>query len=205
MAYKMKGSPLNQLGNPASIIGGLAGQTNPQSQNIFAGSMSGYMGNLAAQANVQQATQPTAAQTPTLTTNVNPASNPRVRYNMVKPGRTVANPQTTVVTPPSTVVNNPSTVNMTQSNSSRNIPAGARISNPSSITPTPINPKAVGSAETVKNVYGVATPGTFTREVKGNEAPIMQLANPELLQDGPLMPPQGVDTSITPALGFENN
>jgi hypothetical protein len=33
----------------------------------------------------------------------------------------------------------------------------------------------------------------------------MQLANPDLLQDGPQLPPESVQTSVTPTLGFENS
>ena len=71
--------------------------------------------------------------------------------------------------------------------------------------PTPINPKAVGNPATVKGVYGQANENTFTRTMAGAQSPVMQLANPNILEDGPQLPPQGVDTSITPALGFENN
>ena len=71
--------------------------------------------------------------------------------------------------------------------------------------PTPINPKAVSNPKTVNGVYGNANANTFTRTVTGNEAPIMQLANPNVLQDGPQLPPEAVQTSVTPTLGFENS
>jgi len=55
--------------------------------------------------------------------------------------------------------------------------------------PNAINPKAVGNPMTVNGVYGNANDSTFTRTVN----------------DGPQLPPQGVQTSVTPTLGFENN
>jgi hypothetical protein len=77
---------------------------------------------------------------------------------------------------------------------------------------SPINPKAVGNARMVRNVYGNQNPGTFTRSVQPNGSPIMQMddqtmqmANPAVQQDMPQMPPEGVQTSITPTLGFEND
>jgi hypothetical protein len=70
--------------------------------------------------------------------------------------------------------------------------------------PTPINPKTVGNPMTVQGIYGNANDNTFTRTVQGNGAPMMQLANPGMLQDGPQLPPQAVQTSVTPTLGFEN-
>lgn len=76
---------------------------------------------------------------------------------------------------------------------------------PATMQPSPINPKAVGNPNTVKGVYGQANENTFTRTVQNNEAPMMQLANPGILQDGPQLPPQAVQTSVTPTLGFEND
>ena len=61
--------------------------------------------------------------------------------------------------------------------------------NPSAMMPNAINPKAVGNPMTVNGVYGNANDSTFTRTVN----------------DGPQLPPQGVQTSVTPTLGFENN
>jgi hypothetical protein len=76
--------------------------------------------------------------------------------------------------------------------------------NPRPMMPTPINPKTVGNPMTVQGIYGNANDNTFTRTVQGNGAPMMQLANPGMLQDGPQLPPQAVQTSVTPTLGFEN-
>lgn len=75
-----------------------------------------------------------------------------------------------------------------------------------------INPKAFGNARMIRNVYGSQNPGTFTRSVPPVNPPIMQMQNQDMQmdtsvmsQDMPQMPPQGVETSITPTLGFENN
>ena len=70
---------------------------------------------------------------------------------------------------------------------------------------TSINPKAFTNMRNVRGLYGDYKAGGFTRTVQSNEAPIMQLANPGMLQDGPELPPQGVQTSVTPTLGFENS
>ena len=77
--------------------------------------------------------------------------------------------------------------------------------NPKAMMPAPINPKAVGNPMTVQGIYGNENANTFTRTVQGNGAPMMQLANPGMLQDGPQLPPEAVQTSVTPTLGFENN
>jgi len=61
--------------------------------------------------------------------------------------------------------------------------------NPSAMMPNTINPKAVGNPMAVNSVYGNANDNTFTRTVN----------------NGPKLPPQGVQTSVTPTLGFENN
>jgi hypothetical protein len=84
------------------------------------------------------------------------------------------------------------------------VPQPTAIS-PRPMMPTPINPKAVGNPMTVQGIYGNANDNTFTRTVQGNEAPMMQLANPGMLQDGPQLPPEAVQTSVTPTLGFENS
>jgi hypothetical protein len=84
-------------------------------------------------------------------------------------------------------------------------PARMQTFNPMAMKETPINPKAFGNSKAVNGVFGRANTGTFTRTVQSNEAPTMQLANPGMLQDGPELPPQGVQTSVTPTLGFENS
>jgi hypothetical protein len=201
MAYKMKSSPLKQFGLPGSMIGSLVNQQNQGAQSLFGGSLMGAMTAAA-----------TATGTPGMGTTTNtvaalapPVAKEKVKYNMVKPNRAVATPPVTPVGPQVPAIKGPSTANMVQPNPTRSTPGRARITNPSSVVPTPINPKAMGNPGMVAGVYGSANPDSFTRTVNGSGAPIMQLANPELLQDGPQLPPQGVDTSITPALGFENN
>jgi len=87
---------------------------------------------------------------------------------------------------------------------SASVPQPTAIS-PRPMMPTPINPKAIGNPMTVQGIYGNANDNTFTRTVQGNGAPMMQLANPGMLQDGPQLPPEAVQTSVTPALGFENS
>jgi hypothetical protein len=201
MAYKMKGSPLKQFGTPQSIINTLAMQQSQGVQNTSNGSLMGAMTAAA-----------TATGTPGMGTTTNtvaalapPVAKEKVKYNMVKPNRAIATPPVTPVGPQAPGIKGPSTANMVQPNPTRSIPGRARITNPSSVVPTPINPKAMGNPGMVAGVYGTANPDSFTRTVNGSGAPIMQLANPELLQDGPELPPQGVETSVTPTLGFENS
>jgi len=158
MAYKTKSSPLNQFGS----FGRLGSNVGQQSQNMFAGGLSGAMRNTAAQITAQKAQQNTGM-------GINPIPVP-----------TVKNQQTITPVKPTTI-------------------------NPKAMMPTPINPKAVSNPKTVNGVYGNANANTFTRTVPGNEAPIMQLANPNILQDGPQLPPEAVQTSVTPTLGFENS
>ena len=76
----------------------------------------------------------------------------------------------------------------------------------------PINPKAVGNPNTVKAIYGSENPNTFTKSVQNNTSPVMQMQNQTTQmadltaqQDMAQMPPQGVQTSVTPTLGFEND
>lgn len=57
--------------------------------------------------------------------------------------------------------------------------------NPNQITPTPISPKAFSNQGTINGVYGNANQGMLTRST-------------------PIAPPTGVETSITPNLGIEN-
>ena len=57
--------------------------------------------------------------------------------------------------------------------------------NPNQITPTPISPKAFSNQGTINGVYGNANQGMPTRSM-------------------PIVPPAGVETSITPDLGIEN-
>lgn len=180
MAYKTKSSPLNQ-GFGSSIIGGIVNQqSQSRPQNMFAGGLSGAIRGTAAQIAAQSAQQ---AQTGTATMVNNVAAlGPKAatQYNMVKPGRVRANQATITPAQPKPVV-------------------------PTAMQPAPINPRAVGNPKTVNGVYGSANANTFTRTVPGNEAPIMQLANPNILQDGPQLPPEAVQTSVTPTLGFENS
>jgi hypothetical protein len=84
-------------------------------------------------------------------------------------------------------------------------PARMQTINPKSMVETPINPRAFSNSKAMGGIYGRSNKGTFTRTVQNNEAPTMQLANPDMLQDGPQLPPQGVQTSVTPTLGFENS
>ena len=179
MAYKMKGSPLKQFGTPQSIINTLAMQQSQGNQNVFNGSL---MGAMSAAANGASGT---GTMTNTVSALAPPVTKEKVKYNMVKPNRAVATPPVTPVGPQVPAIKGPSTANMVQPNPTRSTPARARIANPSSVVPTPINPKAMGNPGMVAGVYGTANPDSFTRTVSGNGAPIMQLANPELLQDGP--------------------
>jgi cell wall-associated NlpC family hydrolase len=195
MAYKMKNSPLNQFGSLIGSMANLASQQNqaqmpvqPQPQNAFGTSLSGAMSNAATRAmQAQQLQQGTGTMTNTVPTIAAPPK---------------ANANTTTRVPKKYNPTKPIRVTGTRVKPAQPIPAAV---NPSAMQPAPINPKAIGNPMAVQGIYGDANADTFTRTVPGNEAPIMQLANPELLQDGPQLPPQGVETSITPALGFENN
>jgi hypothetical protein len=57
--------------------------------------------------------------------------------------------------------------------------------NPNQITPTPISPTALSNQGTIAGVYGEQNPDTFTRTVQS-----------------PPPPPVGVQTNITPDLGY---
>jgi hypothetical protein len=57
--------------------------------------------------------------------------------------------------------------------------------NPNQITPTPISPTALSNQGTIAGIYGEQNPDTFTRTVQS-----------------PPPPPVGVQTNITPDLGY---
>jgi hypothetical protein len=141
----------------------------------------------------------------------------------ITPGTT---PQSTPVPPvtvptvqnPQSIIPQPSIPN--PSSQGTRVPAAASIIAPRPATVRPsragsfnspemisntINPKAFSNSKAISGVYGRANKGTFTRTVQNNESPMMQLANPGMLQDGPQLPPQEVQTSVTPTLGFENS
>jgi len=156
MANKTNRSPLNQFG---ALAGSMRNANNPQpqSQNMFAGGLSGVIRNAAGQ--MQQAQQ--MQQTPRPISGLSAPATPVVKNQMMH---------------------------------------------------SAINPKALGNARMVRNVYGNQNPGTFTRTVQNNGSPVMQMADQDMQmadsamqQDMPQMPPQGVQTSITPTLGFEND
>ena len=188
MAYKMKGSPLNQFGMASSVIGNAAGllnatQVRGSNTRGVGGAGAAALASQAALANQANGTvTPTNAMSTAPVPKANTSITPRVtqKYTPSKPIR----------------------VTGTRAKPAQPIPAAV---NPSAMQPAPINPKAIGNPTAVQGIYGNANADTFTRTVPGNEAPIMQLANPELLQDGPQLPPQGVETSVTPTLGFENS
>jgi hypothetical protein len=70
---------------------------------------------------------------------------------------------------------------------------------------TPISPKAFGNTKAIKGMYGKQNPGTFTRNVQGSGSPIMQMEDMAILEDAPQMPPQGVQTNISPTYDLANN
>jgi hypothetical protein len=69
----------------------------------------------------------------------------------------------------------------------------------------PISPKAFGNTKAIKGIYGKQNPGTFTRNVQGGGSPIMQMEDTTILEDAPQMPPQGVQTNISPTYDLANN
>lgn len=133
------------------------------------------------------------------TTPVPPVAVPSVQNQLsTVPQPTAVNDYSAKVKPPvaaSVIAPRPTTVK----------PARMQTLNPSTMTETPINPKAFSNTNAIRGVNGRANSGAFTRTVQSNEGPMMQLANPDSLQDGPELPPQGVQTSVTPTLGFENS
>ena len=206
MAYKMKGSPLRQsiIGNmlaanqgsiPAasSMVGGLLGANQPQppQQNSIAA-------NLAAQG-AQQA----QSNTGTIVSSLSGLSNPM--NGAVQTGTT------------GTITNNVASLNNTLEPkvpvpASVIAPAASTIKplrgstiNPRSMVETPINPRGFSNSKAIRGAAGRPNRGTFTRTVQSNEGPMMQLANPGMLEDGPQLPPEAVQTSVTPTLGFENS
>jgi len=84
-------------------------------------------------------------------------------------------------------------------------PSRMQTFNPMAMVETPVNPRGFSNSRAIQGVAGRANRGTFTRTVQSNESPTMQLANPDMMEDGPQLPPQGVQTSVTPTLGFENS
>lgn len=212
MAYKMKGSPLQQ-GWGGSIIGSFANQqAQPQSQGVMGAINAAVSGasNLANQA-AMSGQLATGTQTSTLAANMNPA--PKAAAT---PTQGVVDNNRALINSASNAVANTTSVDATKTR----VPAAASIIapkpatikparrqtlNPSTMTETPINPKAFSNTNAIRGVNGRANSGSFTRTVQSNEGPMMQLANPDSLQDGPELPPQGVQTSVTPTLGFENS
>ena len=214
MAYKMKGSPLRQglMGNifaanqqptnTNSIMGGIFG-ANQQPANVTS-----TIGNLANSAlSSQWASQNL---TPTTPTN-KPTPTSGYYNNTTKPFDAIGfshlsgNTQQPNAIKDSSVGVKNATANINTPKTNEIKPVRQRAINPSMMNETPINPKAIGNPNTITKVSGRANAGTFTRTVPGNEAPTMQLANPNVLEDGPELPPQGVQTSVTPTLGFENS
>ena len=184
MAYKMKNSPLKQFGVPGSIIGSLVNQQNQGAQNLFGGSLMGAMTAAAGQAaNAQQMPQGTGTM----------GAQPTLQAEM--PSLTKMAAQNQVKAPTSVISPTAETIRASK----------IRRANMTPMTETPINPKAFSNANAIKGVNGRANSGAFTRTVQSNEGPMMQLANPDMLQDGPQLPPEAVQTSVTPTLGFENN
>jgi hypothetical protein len=68
----------------------------------------------------------------------------------------------------------------------------------------PINPKAFSNTKAIKGMYGKQNPGTFNRNVQGSGSPIMQMEDMAVLEDAPQMPPQGVQTNISPTYDLSN-
>lgn len=117
----------------------------------------------------------------------------------------MAMPQASAIKDYSAQINTPTPSNMATPRPSAVTPGQSQMVNPFPMNETPINPKAFSNSKAIQGVYGKGNEGTFTRTTQNNESPTMQLANPGMLQDGPQLPPQGVQTSVTPTLGFENS
>jgi hypothetical protein len=199
MAYKMKGSPLRQ-----SIIGNMLA-TNPQQSTVN----SSIVGNLANQQTASTNTvsnfyDPVISGVPT---NTNAAATPT--QGVVDNNRALINSASNAVanttSADATKTRVPAAASIIAPKPATIKPARRQTLNPSTMTETPINPKAFSNANAIRGVNGRANSGAFTRTVQSNEGPMMQLANPDSLQDGPELPPQGVQTSVTPTLGFENS
>ena len=114
-------------------------------------------------------------------------------------------PEASAVKDYSAQINIPTPSNMPTPRPRTIAPGQTQTINPFPANETPINPRAFSNAKAISGVAGRANYGTFTRTVQGNEAPTMQLTTPNILEDGPQLPPQGVQTSVTPTLGFENS
>jgi hypothetical protein len=67
-----------------------------------------------------------------------------------------------------------------------------------------ISPNAFTNTDNIKGMMGEAVPGTFTRNVRGNQMPqgIDPIAPPNV--DAPLMPPARVETPISPPYDINN-
>lgn len=79
--------------------------------------------------------------------------------------------------------------------------------------PTPISPTAFTNQDAIGGMFGAANDGTFTRTV--GDTPIMQMADPGymdpmsdvdpgIVSSEPMLPPIGVDQSITPTYDLSN-
>lgn len=175
MAYKTNKSPIKQ-GWAGSIMGNIANQV--QVPPPTASTNNGYLWGMGGAGTTPQTTQAAAIgaqQQPSI-------SGPSSQETRVPAAASIIAPRPATVRP------------------SR---AGG-FNSPEMISNT-INPKAFSNSKAISGVYGRANKGTFTRTVQNNESPMMQLANPGMLQDGPQLPPQSVQTSVTPTLGFENS
>ncbi|MFY8248118.1 MAG: hypothetical protein ACOVJ5_00260 [Gloeomargaritales cyanobacterium] len=79
--------------------------------------------------------------------------------------------------------------------------------------PTPISPTAFTNQDAIGGMFGAANNGTFTRTV--GDTPIMQMVDPGymdpmsdvdpgIVSSEPMLPPIGVDQSITPTYDLSN-
>jgi len=176
MAYKVKNNPFRQLGIATSLFG-----------------------------TSQEPISAASAMTGTAQPNTQPASNAKIQMSGIMGAQPTLQAEMPSLT--NTAVQNqvkaPTSVISPTAGTTR--ASKIRRANMTPMTEAGINPRAFTNSKAIRGVSGRAIKGTFTRSVQSSESPMMQLANPDMLQDGPQLPPEAVQTSVTPTLGFENN
>jgi len=183
MAYKIKHSPFKQIGMAASLFGTNQGPISTASSMIGNTPMQPQLPISTASSLVSNA--PVANQVPiSAASSMIGSLASQNATSQIKPA-----------VPASVIAPAASTIK----------PLRGSTINPRSMVETPINPRGFSNSKAIRGAAGRPNRGTFTRTVQSNEGPMMQLANPGMLEDGPQLPPEAVQTSVTPTLGFENS
>jgi hypothetical protein len=175
MAYKTNKSPIKQ-GWAGSIMGNIANQV--QVPPPTASTNNGYLWGMGGAGTTPQTTQAAA-----IGAQQQPINSGSITRDMAGTASAV-NPN----------IGGPGAGNFTNDLSRSTTPRPQ----------APINPKAFSNTKAIKGMYGKQNPGTFNRNVQGSGSPIMQMEDMAVLEDAPQMPPQGVQTNISPTYDLSN-